>query len=140
MYQKDYILRMIEMMGEFIAGILGLIKKGELQQATQELDNAYFNFLKQDAAFFRNLEKDKLTTVLIKDHNYTNGHLEILSELFYLEAELLYTEVKHKESLEFYEKALILFKFVEQGSKTYSIDKKARLPELQKRIEQLKIL
>jgi hypothetical protein len=139
MYQKDFILRMIEMMGEFIAGILGLIKKGELQQATLELDHAYFNFLKQDAAFFRNLEKDKLTTVLIEDHNYTNGHLEILSELFYAEAELLYTEGKHKESLEFYEKALILFEFIEQGSKTYSVDKKKRLPELQKRIAQLKV-
>jgi hypothetical protein len=33
MYQKDYILRMIEMLGEMIAGILGLIKKGEFEQA-----------------------------------------------------------------------------------------------------------
>ncbi|MDP3002930.1 MAG: hypothetical protein Q8N38_07370 [Bacteroidales bacterium] len=27
MYQKDYILRMIEMLGTLIAGILGLIKR-----------------------------------------------------------------------------------------------------------------
>ncbi len=29
MYQKDYILRMIEMLGDLIAGIFGLIRKGE---------------------------------------------------------------------------------------------------------------
>jgi predicted translin family RNA/ssDNA-binding protein len=30
MYQKDYILRMIEMLGELIRAILGLIVKGTL--------------------------------------------------------------------------------------------------------------
>jgi hypothetical protein len=40
MYQKDYILRMLEMLATLIAGILGLIKKGDLQQASHALENA----------------------------------------------------------------------------------------------------
>ncbi len=41
MYQKDFILRMIEMLAELVAGILGLIKKGDFQKASQSIDNAF---------------------------------------------------------------------------------------------------
>ena len=38
MYQRDYILRMIEMIAELVAGILGLIKKGDLEKASDAID------------------------------------------------------------------------------------------------------
>lgn len=44
MYQKDLIIRMIEMIADLIAIILGLAKKGDLPQATELLDNAYLDF------------------------------------------------------------------------------------------------
>jgi predicted translin family RNA/ssDNA-binding protein len=138
MYNKDFILRMIEMLGELIAGILGLIRKGDFQQASQFLENAYYDFLKHDAALFRSIGKDKLTEELIKKHNYTNGHLEILSELFYAEAELLYAKGNRITSLEFYEKTLILHEFVVKESKTYSFDKQSKKALIQNRIAQLK--
>jgi hypothetical protein len=138
MYQKDFILRMIEMLGELIAGILGLIKKGDFQQASQFLENAYYDFLKQDAALFRSIDKDKLTDKLINEHNYTNGHLEILSELFYAEAELLNAKGNRKASLEFYEKTLILHEFVIKESKTYSFEEQSKITLLQDRITHLK--
>jgi hypothetical protein len=138
MYQKDFILRMIEMLGELIAGILGLIRKGEFPKATEALENAYYDFLKEDAAFFRRIPKEKLTDELIGEHNYTNGHLEILSELFYTEAELLYAERKHAESKVFYEKALLLFEFIEKETETYSLDKKTKMTTIQDRISELK--
>lgn len=73
---------MIEMIADLIALLLGLIKKGDLPQASKLLENAYRDFLKEDASFFRNLPKEKLTNKLLTEHNYTNGHLKILSELF----------------------------------------------------------
>jgi hypothetical protein len=138
MYQKDFILRMIEMLGDLIAGILGLIKKGHFEQASHALENAYYDFLKKDAAFFRLLPKEKLTNDLIKEHNYTNGHLDMLSELFYTEGELLFAKGKRGQSMEFYEKALILFDFIDKESKTFSFDKKSRIELVQNRIAQLK--
>jgi tetratricopeptide (TPR) repeat protein len=134
MYKKDFILRMIQMLGEVIARILGLIRKGDFQQASQSLENAYTDFLKQDAAFFRNIPKEKLTDELIKGHNYSNGHLEILSELFFVEAELLYTKGNVKESLEFYEKALILFDFVDKESKLFSLNRQSKISIIKSRI------
>src|ERR1035437_4016189 len=88
MYQKDYILRMIDLLGQLIAGILGLIKKGNFEQAEDQLENLYYSMLKEDSAFFRDIPVDELTDKLLHEHNYTIGHLEVLAELFNAEAEL----------------------------------------------------
>ena len=138
MFQKDFILRMIEMMGELIAALLGLIKKGNLEEAAEALENAYHDFLKEDAAFFYAIPKEKLTEKLLQEHNYTRGHLEILSELFYAEAELLFAKDKKAESLVFYEKSLILKEFVINESKTFSFDKQSRIEEIRRKIELIK--
>ena len=55
MYQQDYILRMIEKIGILINGILGLIKKGDFQEASLSIDDAYQDVLKEDAAFFNSI-------------------------------------------------------------------------------------
>ena len=138
MYQRDYLLRMIEMIADLIVGILGLIKKGEFQQASQSLDAAYYDFLKQDASLFRSIDKEKLSDELLSVHNYTNGHLEILSELFYAEAELLYAQGQQSKSIEFYEKTLVLYEFVNKESKTFSFDKELKISLIRNRIDQLK--
>ncbi len=129
---------MIEMITDLIAGILGLIKKGDYQKASQFLDNAYYDYLKQDASFFQGIPKEDLTIRLLKVHNYTNGHLEILSELFYAQAELYNAQGNQIESLNFYEKSLILLDFVNKESKSYSTEKQSKISALQNRITQLK--
>ena len=136
-FQKDFILRMIEMIGEFIALLLGLIKKGDIEEATISLDNAYNTFLKEDASFFRNIPADKLTNDLLQKHNYTNKHLEVLAELFYAEAELRYAKQDWKSSLKFYQKTFLLLDFVERENKAFSMEKQARRSELNSRIEEI---
>jgi len=137
MYQKDFILRMIEMLAELIAGILGLIKKGDFQKASQSIDNAYHDILKQDSAFFNNIPITKLTNNLIQEHNYTNGHLEILSELFFAQAELLYAQRKLNDCLLYYKKTLLLLEFVIKETKTFSIEKQSKLMYLNNQIAEL---
>jgi len=138
MYEKDYILRMIEMFGEFIAAILGYIKKGNHKEAYKSLDMAYYNFLKEDASFFQKIPKDEISEKLVSEHNYTNNHLEILAELFYAEAELKYKEGKKGESIELYEKSLILLEFVDDKSRTYSLNRESRQTSIKNRIDELK--
>jgi hypothetical protein len=137
MYKRDFILRMIEMLGEVIARILGLISKGDFQLASQNIENAYTEFLKQDAAFFRNIPIEKLTDNLIREHNFTNNHLEILSELFYAEAELNYAKSNQKESIEFYKKTLILHEFIAKDSKIFSFEKQLKISKIEDRLIQL---
>jgi hypothetical protein len=138
MYQKDYILRMVEMLGEMIAAILGLIKKGEYRQASECLSRIYYDMLKQDASFFRAIPEEGLTTKLLQEHNYTNGHLEILAELFNAEAELELAQGSKSGSLEYSRKSLIIFEFIDSKQKTYSLERTKKITDIKERIFELR--
>lgn len=128
---------MIEMIGEVVAGILGFIKKGEFTKASESIENAYTDLLKEDASFFTKIPLEELTETLIEKHNYSNGHLEILSELFFAQAELSYAQNNIAESKVFYEKSLKLLSFVLEENKVFSFEKQARLEYLKSRIKEL---
>jgi len=137
MYQKDYILRMIEMLGDLLAAIFGLVRKGDLDEASEKLEHVYYDMLKEDAAFFRKIPKDDLTHKLLKEHNYTNGHLEILAELFNAEAEIAFAQGHGDECLEFSEKSLLLFEFIDIEQKTLSLERLDKMKMIRERIEKL---
>ena len=137
MYQKDYVLRMIEMLGDLLRAVSGLIEKGKLDEASEGLEKIYYDMLRQDAAFFRNIPAEELTSKLIEEHNYTGGHLEILAELFTAEAELWYSKGKKEESKEFSVKSLLLFEFIDRETKTYSPDRTGKMEGLRKRIGEI---
>ena len=137
MFQKDYILRMVEMIGELIAAFLGLIKKGDLEQAEKILERGYIELLRREAAFFQSIPKDKLTTTLIGEHNHENGHLAVLAELFFAEAILNEAQQKMANSLICYEKSLILLEFLEEEDKTWSAKRDERITLLKTKISQL---
>jgi hypothetical protein len=134
MYQKDYILRMIEMIGDLIAGILGLIRNGKFDQASQGLSDIYRQMLREDSSFFKNIPSDKLTDTLLQEHNYTHGHIEILAELFNAEAELELAQGKKQESLEYSKKSLLLFEFIDREQKTFSFEREKKMEDIRKRI------
>jgi predicted translin family RNA/ssDNA-binding protein len=139
MFQKDYILRMIEMIGDLIATLLGLIKKGDLEQAEKILERGYMELLRKEAAFFQAIPKDQLTTLLIEEHNYEHGHLEILAELFFAEATLSEAQQKMSYSLKCYEKSLILLEFLEEEDKTWSAKREERIVNIKNRIRELTV-
>jgi hypothetical protein len=134
MYQRDYILRMIEMAARMLAAILGQIKGGDTLKASEDLENMYYDILKEDAAFFRDIPLDKLTEKLLTEHNYTNGHLEILAELFSAEAELCHAKKDQKGCIEYSRKSLKLFEFIDNELKTYSEERVGKMNGLKSRI------
>lgn len=139
MFQKDYILRMIEMLGDMISAVFGLIKKGDYNKASEELGKIYYDMLKEDAAFFRAIPADELTLKLLKEHNYTNGHLEILAELFNAEAELEVSQGHKSDSLEYFEKSLMLFEFIDREKKTYSAERQEKMNSISEKIQAIRL-
>lgn len=134
MYHKDFIMKMIEMIAEVVARILGLINKGDPEQAARLLENSFQEFLKKDASFFRKLPKEKLTNDLLEIHNYTNDHLSILAELFIADAELEFARSNFKVSLENFEKAQFILNFIDKESNNFSLDRKSKIEKIEKRI------
>ena len=123
------------MLGELIASILGLIKKGEFEKATEKLENLYLGLLKEDSAFFRDIPIDELTDRLLHLHNYTNGHLEVLAELLNAEAELCLSQGNKTGSLEYSRRSLRLFEFIDAEYKTYSQDRIDKIAAIRNRIK-----
>ena len=137
MYQKDYILRMIEEMGRFLALLFGLIRKGEYRKASDQLEKMYYDILKEDAAFFRGISEEDLTEELLEKHNYTNGHLEIMAELFNAEAVLCVALKDNAGALSFSSRSLKLFRFIDAEYKTYSRERLNKIEEIEERIKAL---
>jgi hypothetical protein len=135
MYQKDYILRMIEMLGELLRALFGLINKRQFTQAEESIGEAYLTMLRKDSSFFQEIPAYKLTKTLLEDHNYTHQHLEILAELMYAEAELNFAKNKKTESLEFYRKSLLLFEFVDDAYHTWSEERINKINKIRERIQ-----
>lgn len=134
MYQRDYILRMIEMAGRMLAAILGQIKGGDLHKASEGLENLYYDILKEDAAFFRDIPAEKLTEKLLHEHNYTNGHLEILGDLFNAEAELCLAQNNIPGYKEYSRKALIIFEFIDKEYRTFSQERLDKIEAIRERM------
>ncbi len=128
---------MIEELGKFLALLLGLIKKGEYQKSSELLENIYYDLLKEDAAFFRNIPEEDLAQGLLEKHNYTNGHLEILAELFNAEAELCFAQNDKPNTLSYSRKSLRLFRFIDTGLKTYSKERIDKMQEIEERLKNL---
>jgi hypothetical protein len=130
---------MIEMLGEMITAIFGLIKKGEFEKAGKSLENIFYKLLKEDSAFFMAIPEKELTDKLLKEHNYTNGHLEVLAELFNAEAVLRLAQGNKSGSLECSRRSLLLFEFIDKEYSIYSQERLDRMEEIRERINRLDI-
>jgi hypothetical protein len=136
MYEKDYILRMIEMLGDLLRAIFGMITRGNFIQARRKLDEAFYTMLRKDAAFFQHIPPEEMTQTLIADHHYTNNHLLILAELLFAEGELELARGNPPGCRISFRKSLLLFEFVYQAERTYSKDRLDRMEEVRKRLEE----
>ena len=137
MYQRDYILRLIEQMINTLAVFFGLLKKEEFNKAGDLLSNAYYELLKEESAFFRGIPEEELTSELLERHNYTNDHLEIVAELFNAEAELCLAQGNKKDALIWTRKSLRLFRYIDKATKTYSRERIDKIEALERRISEL---
>ena len=134
MYQRDYILRMIEMLARLIAGILKLIKSGDMNQASQALQNAYGVAFQNESLTLKTIPEEELIETLLQVHNYTTGHLEMLAELFFAEAGLLLAEKKYAQSMLFYRKSLSLYEYIDRETHSYSQERQDRMKEIKERL------
>lgn len=138
MYNKDYIIRMMEMIADLIAALLGFIKKGDLEKGSHLLNSAYRDLLQQDAAYFHLIPASDLTEVLLREHHFTNDHIKVLSDLFYAEGELQLAKANRPMAQECFEKSLLLLDFVEQDTSTFSLPIQKRRQTLLQKIENFK--
>lgn len=135
--QRDYILRMIDMMADLIAGVLGLMKKKQFPEAEQKINRAFDEFFHQNAEYFDDISSKNFVEVLKSKGQFTNEHFQLLSDLFYVRGKLYFAQNKINESLEFYQKSLALLDYVDQHSQTYSFDNQKNISDIKNKIQKI---
>jgi len=128
MYQKDYIMRMIEAFAKMVAGIIGLIKKGDPDGARTLIKEAYDTILKinpEELYQYDDPEWYKFCNERSLDE------LEMIAELFKLEGEIRMDAGNSEESLRMRYRSLELFKYVDEQSGTYSVIRFEKISSLE---------
>jgi len=131
MYERDYIMRMIEAFAKMIAAIIGLREKGELDKARALVEEAYDSVLKVNSREIKEYDEEQWKQFCSKR---SPEELEMLADLLMVEGEIMLDSGKSEGARELLFKALELLRLVELQSGTFSITRFDKITELEKKL------
>ena len=123
MYQKDYILRVIEACSDALAKIIGLKEKGKNKLALEEIKKVYDEMLKIDIDQILNSSLDKLEGI-------ESEKLEIISDLLKVEGKVEFEEGNEQKTILLFKKSLEILVLVDEKQTTFSFERKNKITEL----------
>ena len=127
MLQQDYIMRLIR---EFFAALARAVENPEIEDRTKAIHELYRQYL-GDYEFYQNATVEEAIEAISRyPEEQQLYRIEMLAELYYAESSVRATPIG--ETL--LQRALPLFKYVDQHSKLYSFDRKRKMEEIQRRI------
>jgi len=127
MYQKDYIMRMIEAFAKMVAGIIGLIKKGDPDGALAGIKETYDTILKINPEDLYQYD-DPEWYQFCNEKNL--DELEMIAELLKLEGEIRMDSDNSEKSLRLLYRSLELFNYVDGQSGTFSVVRSEKISSL----------
>ena len=123
--EKDYLMRQLMMLFDVISKMIRHRKKGENEDAQDEI-NYFYSCLKINEDI-KNMNIEDLFDLLVNIKKLTNEHIEMIAYVLKEQGELSETiEIK----LDFFRKAYFLFDKVERESITFSMDRQMKMAEL----------
>lgn len=131
MYERDYILRMIEAFAKMLAAIVGLRQRGELDKARMLVEEAYESILKTDPGEVKSLDEDQWKQFCSKR---SPEELEMLADLLRVEGEILMDVGKPEGVCQLLFKALELLKLVEAQSTAFSLARFDKISQLEEKL------
>ena len=131
MYEKDYIMRMVEAFSRMIARIMGLREKGELDEAEALILEAYDTILKIDPDTLRSFD-DKAWDSFCRER--TPQELEMIADLFRMEGEIRIDLGDHEGVYRLLYKSLELLKYVDDHTHTFSVVRFDKISSLEQKL------
>ncbi|MBW6535618.1 MAG: hypothetical protein K0B11_11455 [Mariniphaga sp.] len=123
--ERDYLMRQLMMLFDVIQKIFNFRKKGQKEEAEEQI-RYFYNYLKLETKIQeRNIES--LLEYLVLEKKFTNNHLEMIAFVLKEQGEL---EEKMEQKLDFFRKAYFLLEKVDRESTSFSMDRQMKLAEL----------
>ncbi|KKC47567.1 MULTISPECIES: DUF6483 family protein [Paenibacillus] len=89
MFQRDYIMRMIEQLGQVAGAVLGLKKEWRHAEALQAIEELLEKQFRLNSRLLRSLSDEDLVAMLSRSGNPDHAQLQVLAVLLREEADLL---------------------------------------------------
>ncbi len=81
MIRRDYIMRMVEEFGKFLAAIVGLKREGKLPEALKKIDDVYEGMIDLEPKVLKSVSADELLEFLQTEKQFNNHYLKMIAEL-----------------------------------------------------------
>ena len=138
MYQKDYILRLIEEFGTVLAKILGLKQNKQFQEAIDMIDETSLNYLKIRMNYVTSLSDKELIEVLEKDTELGSEMLGMLADLLKQQADIDLELGEKEKSRNEYQKALLLLNYLNSKElEVFSLDRMNKISTIGNQLEKI---
>ena len=123
--EKDFLMRQLRMLFDVISKIIRHRKKGENENAMDEI-NYFYSCLKIDEDI-KTMNIEALFDLLVNIKKLTNEHIEMVAYVLMEQGEL---SKSMENKLDFFRKAYFLFDKVDRESLTFSMDRQMKMAEL----------
>ena len=125
MLQQDYFLRLIR---EFFAALQKALEKNEIEDRTKAIHELYDQYV-GPYDFYQNATIEQVMTDIERyPESQRIQRLEMLAELYYVEASLRVPPF----SEQLYNQAYLLFRFIDTHTNVYSIERREKIEKLEK--------
>lgn len=123
MYEKDFIIRLIQNFLESIARIINNIEEGNITESKIEIDKTY-ELLGESATFFRKATFNDLLIFLNQEHDVQLKKIDLLAKLISIDAK---TQSHKNVKCSMLKKAQRLWEYYNHHSKEYSFEREEQL-------------
>jgi hypothetical protein len=130
MPKEDYLLKYLEKLNRALAAMVGLRGKGFPEEALRLADETYTEFFELNLVAFSNLPVNDFIELLNK-MSFTPAYLEALAKITNETAKCYTSKGDMLKMRIFSEKALLLYKLLNQKDKTFSFEREMVISELE---------
>jgi hypothetical protein len=134
MFEKDYLMRLIQTLMDAINRIVNSINKDDIEGAKIQLSDSFKLLGNQEEYFYKTEYEELIEFFKLEEGNYLK-RVEFLAELIYLDATI---EEDKTSKFEKFEKSKNLFQHYIEYSKEYSFDINNKLILIKSELEKFK--
>ena len=134
MFEKDYLMRLIQTLMDAINRIVNSIDKDDIEGAKIQLSDSFRLLGNQDEYFYNTEYEELIEFFKLEEGNYLK-RVEFLAELIYLDTTI---EEDKTSKFEKFEKSKNLFQHYIEYSKEYSFDLNNKLILIKNELEKFK--
>jgi hypothetical protein len=130
MYSRDYILKLVQLFAQVLARIMGLKEKGDLNKATEVINEAYISLFGLKRFELLELNFDQIIPMLKDRHKLSNEHLEVLAKLMVEDAAI----AGGAEKTDLFRKSLFILEYLNVEQKIYSFEREKLIEKIKENI------